>query len=324
MEHISSQKSAAQFLYPPVEPFERRMLPVGQGHTIYVEQSGKPDGEPVIVFHGGPGGGSSPAMRRYFDPKHYRIILFDQRGCGRSTPHASVDDNTTWKLLHDIELIRAEFDIDRWTVFGGSWGATLALVYAISYPDAVKRLILRGVFAMTQRELDWFYAGGAARFWPDAWARFASLVPEDEQGDMIGAYHKRLFSEDKDEQLRFARAWAGWENALASINSTGVSGEGPSEYVRAFSLIENHFFINGGFLDHDGWIFDNLHKISEIPGTIVQGRFDMICPPETAHRVAQGWGEKADLRLVPLAGHALSEAGITAELVRAMERAKLR
>ena len=318
MDKFSGQKSAVQYLYPPVEPFDRRMMDVGDGHTIYVEQSGNPEGKPVVVLHGGPGGGCSPAMRRYFDPKVFRIVLFDQRGCGRSKPHASVEANTTWHLVDDIEKIRGALGIERWIVFGGSWGATLALIYAQAHPDRAVHLVLRGVFTMTQAELDWFYGGGAGRFWPETWEQFQRLIPEDERGDMIAAYHRRLFSGDRAEEARYGKAWASWENALATVGSSGVGGESPPDYARAFARLENHYFTNAGFLETDGQIFDNITRISHIPGTIVQGRYDMICPPESAFRLARDW-EKADLRMIPLAGHALSEPGISAELVRVMQ-----
>jgi len=319
MDKIPDQKRAVQYLYPPIDPFDQRMLVVGQGHKIYVEQCGNPDGIPVVVLHGGPGGGCSPSMRRYFDPKIYRIVLFDQRGCGRSRPHASVVDNTTWHLVADIELIRETLGISDWIVFGGSWGATLSLIYAQSHPEAVRNLVLRGVFLMTQSELDWFYGGGAGRFWPEVWARFTALVPEDERGDYIGAYHRRLFSDDMSQQTKFARAWAGWENALASIHSTGNAGEGGGDYARAFARLENHYFTNAGFLEFDGQILAQMDRIAHIPGVIVQGRYDMICPPHNAYALAQAW-PKAELKMIRNAGHALSEPGISAELVRAMDR----
>jgi proline iminopeptidase len=319
MDKYSGQKSAVQYLYPPIDPFDQRMLDVGDGHKIYLEQSGNPDGLPVVVFHGGPGGGCSPAMRRYFDPKVYRIILFDQRGCGRSQPHASVRENTTWHLVRDIELIRETLEISQWVVFGGSWGATLALVYAQAHPDQVLALILRGVFLATKAELDWFYGGGAGKFWPETWARFADLIPQDEQHDMIAAYHKRLFSGDLQTEIKYARAWAQWENALASVQSNGHGGEAPGEYARAFSRLENHYFTHAAFLDYDGQILDRIQRIAHIPGVIVQGRYDMICPPENAWKLARAW-PNAELKMVRNAGHALSEPGISAELVRAMDR----
>ena len=315
----SGQKRAVQYLYPPIDPFDQRMMDVGQGHRIYVEQCGNPKGIPVVVLHGGPGGGCSPSMRRYFDPSVYRVILFDQRGCGRSRPHAAVANNTTWHLVDDIEAIRHALEIDAWIVFGGSWGATLSLVYAQAHPDRTTHLVLRGVFLMTQVELDWFYGGGAGKFWPETWARFVDLIPEDERHDMIGAYHRRLFSGDIPVETRYAKAWSSWENALASIQSNGHGGEAPGDYARAFARLENHYFTNAGFLEFDGQILAHMDRIAHIPGTIVQGRYDMICPPESAYSIAQVW-PNCDLKMVRNAGHALSEPGISAELVRTMDR----
>ncbi|NRA98772.1 MAG: prolyl aminopeptidase [Rhodobacteraceae bacterium] len=319
MDKAAGPKNASQFLYPPLDPFDQRMLDVGDGHRVYVEQCGNPDGVPVVVFHGGPGGGCSPAMRRYFDPAHYRIILFDQRGCGRSRPHASTDNNTTWHLVRDIELIRDTLGIDKWYVFGGSWGATLALIYAISHTDRVRQLILRGVFLMTRAELDWFYAGGAGQFWPDVWARFVGLVPEDERHDLVEAYARRLFSGDHVLETRYARAWASWENTLASIDNDGPAGDSPAEYARAFARLENHYFRNAGFLEEDGYILNNISALAQVTGTIVQGRYDMICPPLAAYQLHNAW-PRSRLVIVPRAGHALSEPGISAELVRTMDR----
>lgn len=317
MDKFSGQKRAVAHLYPPIDPFDQRMLDVGDGHHIYVEQCGNPDGAPVVVLHGGPGGGCSPAMRRYFDPAQWRIILFDQRGCGRSRPHASVRANTTWHLVADIERIRNMLGIDRWAVFGGSWGATLGLIYAQAHPDRVAYLALRGVFLSMQRELDWFYGGGAGQFWPDQWARFVALVPEEERGDLIAAYNRRLFSGDLMVETRYARAWAAWENALASMESDGGGGEGPADYARAFARLENHYFVNKGFLEVDGQILRDAHRIAQIPGTIVQGRYDMICPPLSAHRLVSEW-PSGRLHMIRAAGHALSEPGISQELVRVM------
>ena len=319
MDKHTDQKRAVQYLYPPIDPFDQRMMDVGQGHRIYVEQCGNPNGVPVVVLHGGPGGGCSPAMRRYFDPDIYHIILFDQRGCGRSRPHASVENNTTWHLVDDIEAIRASLDIDSWIVFGGSWGATLSLVYAQSHPDRTTHLVLRGVFLMTQAELDWFYGGGAGKFWPEVWSRFKDLIPVDEQDDLIAAYEKRLFCGDMQIELKYAKAWSSWENALASINSNGSVGESPGEYARAFARLENHYFVNAGFLETDGEILANMDRIAHIPGVIVQGRYDMICPPQAAYSIAQVW-PACELDMIPNAGHTLSEPGITAGLVRAMDR----
>lgn len=317
MDKAAGQKRASQLLHPPVDPFDQRMLDVGDGHKVYVEQCGHPGGIPVIVLHGGPGGGCSPAMRRYFDPAEFRVILFDQRGCGRSRPHASVSANTTWHLVADIESIRRTLGIERWVLFGGSWGATLALIYAQAHPERVAYLALRGVFLMTRAELDWFYGGGAGQFWPDLWARFTDLIPADERHDLIAAYNRRLFSGDMMLETRYARAWAAWENALASIDHEGPIGEAPADYARAFARLENHYFRNHGFLERDGQILDDMPFIAQIPATIVQGRYDMVCPPASAWALAERWS-RADLKMVPLAGHALSEPGISAELVRTM------
>ena len=319
MDKPSDKLTASQYLYPRIDPFDQRILEVGDGHRIYVEQCGHADGFPVVVLHGGPGGGCSPAMRRYFDPNFYRIILFDQRGCGRSRPHASVDHNTTWDLVRDIETIRETLGIGRWNVFGGSWGATLGLIYGITHPERVSNLILRSVFLMTKAELDWFYGGGAGSFWPDVWSRFTGLIPEEEHGDFIEAYSKRLFSGDVQLETRYARAWASWENTLASIRNDGPGGDSPGEFARAFARLENHYFRNQGFLEHDGWIEANLDRLREVPGFIVQGRYDMICPPAGAFRLHQGW-DGSVLKIVPRAGHALSEPGISAELVRITDR----
>ncbi len=319
MEQFAGHRSASQYLYPPLDPFDQRMLDAGDGHKIYVEQCGRADGIPVVVVHGGPGGGCSPAMRRYFDPEVYRIVLFDQRGCGRSRPHASVLENSTWHLVRDIELIRETLGIDRWVVFGGSWGATLSLIYAQSHPDRAAYLVLRGVFLMTRAELDWFYAGGAGQFWPDVWARFVKPIPPEERDDLVEAYHRRLFCGDPAIETRFARNWAAWENALASMQNDGASGESPADYARAFARIENHYFRHAGFLERDDHILAHIGQIADVPGTIVQGRYDMICPPLSAWRLAEAW-PRGDLKMIPQAGHALSEPGISAELVQVMNR----
>ena len=320
MDKSHEQKSAVAHLWPPIEPFERRVLDVGDGHSVYVEESGNPRGVPVVVLHGGPGGGSSPMMRRFFDPEHYRIVLFDQRGCGRSRPHASVEANTTQHLLADIERIRTTLGIGRWIVFGGSWGATLALAYAQAHPARVTWLVLRGVFLGTRDELDWFYGGGAGRFFPEFWSRFVDPIPEDERGDLIGAYRQRLFSGVFAQETRFARLWSDWENALATVEPRGFF-DTPADYARAFARLENHYFSNGCFLGRDGQLLGDLWRMAGVRGTIVQGQYDMICPPVTAWTLHRAWPGSA-LRIVPMAGHALSEPGITAELVEVMEGLK--
>ena len=318
MDKVAGQKRAGAHLYPSIDPFSQQMLDVGDGHSIYVEECGRPDGIPVVILHGGPGGGCSPAMRRYFDPDVFRVILFDQRGCGRSRPHASVTANTTWHLVADIEQIRETLGIDRWVVFGGSWGATLSLIYGQAHPDRTAALILRGVFLMTQPELDWFYGGGAGRFWPDLWAEFVNAIPQVERGDLIAAYHKRLFSGDTPQEMTYARLWSHWENALASIENNGPLGYGASSHAHAFARLENHYFVNAGFLSEDQQILANMDKLQDIPGVIVQGRYDMICPPVSAYNLAQQW-PRARLTMIGKAGHAMSEAGISAALVHAMD-----
>ena len=319
MDKFSGQKRTAQYFYPPLDPFSQQIMQTDDGHQIYVEQCGNPDGMPVVVLHGGPGGGCSPAMRRYFDPNKYHVILFDQRGCGRSRPLASIKNNTTWHLVSDIEMIREGLSIDRWIVFGGSWGATLSLVYAQEHPDRTSHIVLRGVFLMTERELDWFYGGGAGQFWPDAWSRFIEKIPTDEHGDLIGAYHRRLFCGDLRIEIQFGRIWSSWENALASIYSNGHGGEASGEYSRTFARLENHYFTNNGFLEFDDQILSQMDRIAHIPGFIVQGRYDMICPPKSAWGLSKVWPQ-CDLRLIRNAGHAMSEPAITSELVKIMDQ----
>ena len=298
-------------MHPATEPFARHQLDVGDGHSLYVEECGNPMGRPVVVLHGGPGGGCSPFMRRFFDPAFYRVVLFDQRGCGLSRPTAAVEANTTQHLIRDIEQIRTHLNIKDWLLFGGSWGATLALAYAQSHPDRVTGLILRGVFLGMQEELDWFYGGGAGRFFPDLWARFCEPIPEQERGDMIAAYHQRLFSDDVGRQSRYALPWLMWENALAGLQAALVSHP-PVDYARAFARLENHYFFHKCFLE-EGQLLRNRHKIQHLPAFIVQGRYDMVCPPLSASRLADGW-DNCDLRIIPASGHALSEPRIAAEL----------
>lgn len=317
MDRSAGQGNIQPGLFPPTEPFDQRMLDVGDGHILYVEQCGNPRGRPAVVLHGGPGGGCSPAMRRYFNPEIYRIVLFDQRGCGRSRPHAEVAANTSGHLVADIEKIRQALGIADFLVFGGSWGATLALLYAQAHPERVRALVLRGVFLMTEDELQWFYGGGAGRFWPETWEAFVAPIPPGERGDLIAAYHRRLFSGDPAGEIRHARTWAAWENALASIDSDGWAGEAPADYARAFARLENHYFVNKGFLPEDGHILKNAGRLAGLPGVIVQGRFDMICPPKQAMALHRAW-PGSELRMVGRAGHALSEPGISAELARAV------
>jgi proline iminopeptidase len=305
-------------LYPSIEPFKRFHLAVGDGHELYVELCGSPGAQPVVVLHGGPGAGISPFMRRFFDPKRYQIVLFDQRGTGRSTPRGGLDANTTWHLVEDVERLRAHLEIDRWQVFGGSWGSTLALLYAQRHPQRVCALVLRGLFTMTRAELDWFYGGGAGRFFPEEWAAFAAAIPKPEQGDLIGAYHRRLTGPDEDEQTRVARPWVRWEAATASLRANR-SGYIDGAYARAFARIESHYFAHDGWLEEDTQILRDMPRIAAIPGVLVQGRYDMICPPATAYCLMQAWPAGV-LKLIDDSGHALSEPGIAAELIRATDR----
>jgi len=305
-------------LYPAIEPYRRFHLPVGDGHELYVEICGTEGATPVLVLHGGPGAGISPFMRRFFDPARYMIMLFDQRGTGRSLPHATLEANTTWHLVEDMEQLRRHLGVERWHLFGGSWGSTLALLYAQRHPDRASALILRGVFAMTRAELDWFYGGGAARFFPDDWADFIAPIPAEERDDLIGAYYRRLTGSDEAEQVRLARPWVRWETATAALRPSR-SGFIDATYARAFARIESHFFAHGGWLEEDGQILRDMPRIATVPGVIVQGRYDMICPPDTAARLAGAWPAGV-LKLVDDGGHALSEPGIAAELIRATDR----
>jgi proline iminopeptidase len=306
-------------LYPQIEPHRRFQLDVGDGHELYVEVCGNPKGKPVVVLHGGPGAGCSPFMRRFFDPNRYQIVLFDQRGCGKSKPAAELEGNTTWKLVADLELIREHLGLDRWMVFGGSWGSTLALLYAQKHPEHVTELVLRGIFTMTRAELDWFYGGGAGRFFPEAWEDLVEPIPEDERGDLIGAYHKRLTDPDDTVQLKFARPWVRWETSTAVLRPPRGTPPVNGAYARAFARIESHYFVNQGWLEQDDQILANMDRIASIPGAIVQGRYDVICPPNTATALAARW-PAADLAIIDDAGHALSEPGITSALIEATDR----
>ena len=247
-------------LHPPGQPFDHRMVEVSGGHRIYVEQYGTPGGLPVVVLHGGPGGGIHPNIRRFFDPKCFHVTLFDQRGCGNSRPHASVENNTTWDLIEDIETIRSLLGISRWIVFGGSWGATLGILYAQQHPERVMQLILRGPFLFTQSELDWFYGGGVAAFFPDQWKKFVEVLPEDKRDDVIAGFHEGLFGSDPEIRARYAAAWTRWENGLASIGAANESAPVPADYALAFARLENHYFFNRGFLESDDQILQNMGR----------------------------------------------------------------
>lgn len=305
-------------LFPPLEPFESGALCVSDLHEIYYEVSGRPDGKPVVVCHGGPGGGSTPSMRRYFDPERYRIVLFDQRGCGRSKPHAELKENTTWHLVDDMEQLRTHLGIEKWQVFGGSWGSTLALAYAETHADRVTELVLRGIFTLRREELAWFYQEGASWIYPDAWAAYLAPIPEDERSDMIAAYYRRLTGDDREEMLRAAKAWSLWEGGTVSFlpSQERMQSFSSDAFATAFARIEAHYFVNGGFFEHDDQILRDIDKVRQIPAVIVQGRYDVVTPMKTAWEMHQRWPE-ADFKIVLDAGHAASEPGIIDALVRA-------
>ncbi len=308
-------------LYPEIEPYATGRLKVSELHEIYYEECGNPDGKPVVFLHGGPGGGISPVYRRYFDPAAYRIVLFDQRGCGQSTPHASLEENTTWHLVSDIEALREALGIEAWQVFGGSWGSTLALAYAQKHPERATELVLRGLFTLRRSEIEWFYQEGASHIFPDVWESYVAPIPEEERGDMIKAYYKRLVGYDVAARQACARAWSVWEGSTLSLWPDEDRQEhfGEDEFALAFARIECHYFINGGFFEVDDQILRDLPAIKHIPTVMVQGRFDVVTPARTAWDVHKAWPE-ADFRLVHDAGHASSEPGIIHELISATDR----
>lgn len=304
-------------LFPPIDPFNSDFISV-DGHEIYYEQCGNPNGKPAIFLHGGPGGGGSKTVRQFFDPKIYHIIVFDQRGCGRSKPHVLLEKNTTWDLVSDIELIRNKLKINKWLVFGGSWGSTLALAYAQSHPAAVSEMVLRGIFMLRKKELDWFYQEGASNIFPEAWGDFIGIIDEDKRNNLMGAYSEIFNGEDKKKSLDAAIAWSRWEAACSSLDYSPerVKSFSSPEFALAFALIENHYFINGGFLEHENQLLDGVDKIRSIPTIIVQGRYDIVCPPTTALELANRWPE-ASLRMCPFAGHSAFEEEISHELIKA-------
>jgi proline iminopeptidase len=314
-------------LYPPIEPYHAELLDVGDGQLLHVECSGNPEGKPVVFIHGGPGGGTSPECRRFFDPQAYRIVLFDQRGCGRSRPHiadgADLAVNTTDKLIADIEQIREHLGIGKWQVFGGSWGSTLGLAYAQAHPDRVTELVLRGIFLLRRSELDWYYNAGASQLYPDNWEGYlaplrAAGVTEDQ--DYIAAYARLLASDDADEALIAAKAWSKWERSTSYLRNTPEKSADADDprFALAFARIENHFFVHGGFLD-EGQLLRDIDTIAHLPGVIVQGRYDVVCPMRSAWDLHRAW-PGADLRIVDDAGHSAFEPGIAAQLVAATDR----
>ena len=313
--------SPLRTLYPEIEPFNTGYLKVSDIHTVYFEESGNPEGKPAIFVHGGPGGGSNPAHRRYHDPSKYRIVVFDQRGCGRSTPYASLQDNTTWHLVSDMEAIREHLSIEKWQVFGGSWGSTLGLAYAQTHPQRVTELVLRGIFMLRRSELIWFYQHGASHIFPDAWDSYLQAIPEVEHGDLISAYYRRLTSEDEEVRNAAARAWSVWEGSTSYLvqNPDHIAHAGEDDFAVAFARIECHFFVNGGFFEVDGQILRDIDSIRHIPGVIVQGRYDVVCPMRSAWDLHKAWPE-SELHVVANAGHSANEVGIVDQLVRATDK----
>lgn len=307
--------------YPPIEPNQTGMLAVTSGHRLYWEESGNPKGLPVVFLHGGPGSGTDPGHRCFFNPKIYRIILMDQRGSGKSTPHSSLLDNTTWHLVEDIEKLRKYLSIEKWGVFGGSWGSTLALAYAESHPESVLFLILRGIFLGRKKELHWFYQFGAHHIYTDAWQKYLDPIPKEERGDLIGAYYRQLTSEDPATRRRAAQSWSCWEGVnLKLIFEKDLFQEFTEDFhADALARIECHYFTNRCFFKTDNWLIENVDKIRKIPAVIVQGRYDMICPFEAAWELHVAWPE-AELQVIPDAGHASSEPGILHALIEATDR----
>jgi proline iminopeptidase len=307
-------------LYPEIEPFDTGRLQVSPVHEIYYEQVGNPRGKPAVFLHGGPGGGIVSDYRRYFDPERYRVALFDQRGSGQSTPHASLEDNTTWHLVSDIEQLREHLGIERWQVFGGSWGSTLALAYAETHPERVAELVLRGIFLCRPQEIRWFYQEGAGAIFADVWEEYVKVIPEAERGDMVSAYYRRLTSDDYAVRLEAARAWSIWEGSTSKLffDPAMIEKFADPEFALAFARIECHYFMNNSFFSSDNYLIENVEKIRHLPGVIVQGRYDVVCPLVSAWELHRAWPEAA-LHIIPDAGHSMSEPGIIAALVTATD-----
>jgi len=311
-------------LYQPIKPYNEFYINVSKIHTIFVEESGNENGIPVIFLHGGPGGGSEPIYRQYFNPKKWRIIIFDQRGCGKSVPHAELNENTTWDLVHDIEIIRKYLKINKWVVFGGSWGSTLSLTYAIIHPKRCLSLVLRGIFLLRKFEIDWFYQEGCSYIYPDKWKDYKKIIPNNEQNDFVKAYYKRLTSKNKSTRLKAAKAWSQWEAGTSKLFPDMKSlhhFENPS-VAEAFARIECHYFINNGFFDSDNWILENVNKIKHIPGIIIQGRYDVVCPMRSAWDLHKKL-KKLNFKIIDDSGHSMLEKGIQKELIKYMDQFNL-
>ncbi|TYR32789.1 prolyl aminopeptidase [Mesorhizobium microcysteis] len=312
--------SGLRTLYPEIEPYETGFLDVGDGHTVYWERVGTRGAKPAVFLHGGPGGGFSPVHRRLFDPALYDVVLFDQRGCGKSTPHAELEANTTWHLVADIERLREMVGAEKWLVFGGSWGSTLALAYAQTHPQRVSELVVRGIYTLTKAELDWYYQFGVSEMFPDKWERFMAPIPEAERGDMMAAYRKRLVGEDRKAQIEAAVAWSTWEGQTITLLPEPETSDrfGEDHFALAFARIENHFFTHGGWLE-EGQLLRDAHKLAGIPGVIVHGRYDMPCPAKYAWQLHKAWPD-AEFFLIEGAGHAYSEPGILDRLIYATDK----
>ncbi|MGY2765526.1 prolyl aminopeptidase [Thermostichus sp. MS-CIW-26] len=308
-------------LYPPIEPYDQGFLAVSSLHTLYYEQCGNPAGKPVVFLHGGPGGGIDPIYRQYFDPSRWRVVLFDQRGCGKSRPYAELRENTTWDLVADIEKLRQHLGIDRWFVFGGSWGSALALAYGQTHPQSCLGFILRGIFLLRPFELRWFYQSGAGYFFPDAWEHYLEPIPPEERDDLLAAYHRRLNDPDPQVRLRAARAWSVWEASTSKLIPSPelIERFGRGEFAEAFARIECHYFVHGGFLDPEDQLLRGVGRLRHLPAVIVQGRYDVVCPPISAWELHQAWPE-AEFRMIPDAGHSITEPGIRTALLEATDR----
>lgn len=308
-------------MYPEIEPYSTGFLKVSDLHTMYFEEAGNPKGKPVVFLHGGPGGGLIPNYRRYFNPEKWRIILLDQRGCGQSIPFAELRENTTWDLVNDIEKLREHLSIAKWSVFGGSWGSTLALAYSITHPDVCKELFLRGIFLLRKKEIDWFYQEGCSKIFPDAWEEYEKPIPVNERHDFVQAFYKRLTSEDKKIRKEAATAWSVWEGSTSKLipENDLVARFGEDEFADAFARIECHYFTNKGFFTEDNFLLNNIDKIRHIPTVIVQGRYDVVCPADSAWALHRAFPE-AEFHLIADAGHSLSEKGITDALIKATDK----